>query len=224
MDLPPAVLPDVDKQFLVLDIYLRYRIVSGEEHLRKLFGEHGTLERLEDRIGRIIASNLRDELATRTKREIIGARIAKTAEGEKVIVPADTRQEILDRVLAAANDVVGPEGGNYGVEVVDVRLKRVSFPEAVQESIYSRMRAERGRISSRLRAEGAEEEAKIRAAADKERAIILAEAQKRAGEIEAEGEAKAIDLIVQALDQVPELSPYQKSLEAYKIDRGLANG
>ncbi len=220
LDLPPAVLPDVDKQFLVLDIYLLYRIVSGEEHLRKLFGEARTLESAEERIGRIVASNLREEVAIRTREEIIGARIAETAEGERVVVPAATRQEILDRVLAAANDVVGPGGGNYGVEVVDVRLKRVSFPEAVQESIYSRMRAERRRISQQSRAEGAEEEAKIRAAADKERAIILAEAQKRAGEIEAEGEATAIDLIVQALDQVPELSSYQKSLKAYKIARG----
>ena len=219
LDLPPMTLPDRDKQFLVVDVYTRYRITDEEKFSEKI----GTFQRAEDRIGRIVASNLREEIAGRTREEIIGARVEKTTEGEVVYIATNTRQEILDNVLAAANGMTGPRGENFGVAIIDVRMKRVSFPEAAQEAIFNRMRAERARISTQFRADGAEQYARIRAAADRERAIILAEAQRRAEVIAGEGEARAIDIIIEALAEVPELSGYRKSLEAYKIARGLAS-
>ena len=126
-------------------------------------------------------------------------------------------------MLAATRKAVNSPENDFGVSIVEVRIKRVEFPATVQANVFARMRAEQKRISNQFRAQGAEEDARIRAEADRQKAIILVEAQRQANVIDAEGDAEAIDIIMEALRQVPELSRFQKSLESYKISRGLAD-
>ena len=104
----------------------------------------------------------------------------------------------------------------FGIEIVDVRIKRADFPDTVTPSIYTRMRAERNRIATKFRAEGDEQDLLIRAGADKERDIILADADKTANEVRGKGEADAIRILADALEQDPEFFSFRRSLEAYK--------
>ena len=106
---------------------------------------------------------------------------------------------------------------NVGIEINDLRLKRISFLEGEVPTIYTRMRAQRDQIATQFRNDGEKKAASLRAETDHEEAIILAEAQNKADAITAEGELSAIDIFIQALAQVPELSRYQQILEAYKI-------
>ena len=211
VDVPPSTLPDREKEFLVIDAYARYRIID----VRKFFEKLGTTERAEDRIGRIVISGLREEIGNRIKEEIIGAR-KEGPEGQEVVIGTDTRQEILDIVRAASDKAVNSTENDFGVEVVDVRIKRADFPEAAQQNIFSRMRAERDRISREFRAEGQEERDKIEASANRDRAIILADAERQANLTRGDGEAQAIEILAGALQQDPEFYAFQRSLEAYK--------
>ena len=212
IDTPPRPLNDIEKQILVIDAYTRYRITN----VRTFFEKLRTLAGAEDRLGSIVTSNLKEEVAQRTRQEIIGATRDTTPAGEDLIIGTNSRQEILDRVLAAANREVGPEGEDLGVEIVDIRIKRAEFPEDTLPNIFNRMRAERGRISRETRALGAEEDAKIRAAAERDRTIILAQAERTANLTRGEGEAQAIEIFAKALEQDPEFFAFQRSLEAYK--------
>ena len=216
IDTPPTTLNDIEKQNLVIDSYTRYRIKPNKDGVRKFFEKLRTLGGAEDRIGSIVTSNLKEEIARRTRQEIIGGRIEESAEGDTVVIATNSRQEILDKVLAAANAEVGLQGEDFGVEILDIRIKRAEFPEDALPNIFARMRAERDRISRETRALGAEEDAKIRAAAERDRTIILADAQKQANLTRGEGEASAIEIFADALEQDPEFFAFQRSLEAYR--------
>ena len=211
VDVPQSTLPDREKEFLVIDAYARYHITD----VRKFFEKLETLERAEDRIGRIVISALREEVAKKTKEEIIGARV-ETVDGDEVVVATNTRQEILDVVRAASDAAVRSPENDFGVEILDVRMKRADFPEAAQQNIFNRMREERIRISKEFRAEGQEERDRIEASANRERTIILAEAERTAQLTRGEGEAEAIRIFAEALEQDPEFFAFQRSLEAYK--------
>lgn len=212
VDVPPSTLPDREREFLIIDAYARYRIID----VRKFFEKLETQERAEDRIGRIVISDLREEIGNRVKEEIIGATVQEGPEGKEVVIGTETRQEILDIVRAASDQAVKSPENDFGVEVVDVRIKRADFPEAAQQNIFGRMRAERDRISREFRAEGQEERDKIEASANRERAIILAEAERQANLTRGDGEAQAIEIFAEALQQDPEFYAFQRSLEAYK--------
>ena len=211
VDVPPSTLPDREKEFLVIDAYARYRITD----VRKFFEKLETLERAEDRIGRIVISSLREQIGERIKEEIIGSRV-EGSEGEEIVVATNTRQEILDIVRRASDEAVKSPDNDFGVEILDVRIKRAEFPEAAQQNIFARMRAERERISKEFRAEGQEERDRIEASANRERTIILADAQRQAQLTRGEGEAEAIRIFAEALEQDPEFYAFQRSLEAYK--------
>jgi membrane protease subunit HflC len=203
-------LNDSEKQNLVIDSYSRYRITNVEKFFEKL----RTLDGAEDRIGSIITSNLKEEIAKSTRAEIIGG---LTQPGtDDIVLATDSRQEILDKVLIATNAEVGTSGEDFGVEIIDVRIKRAEFPEDALPNIFARMRAERDRISRETRALGAEEDAKIRAKAERDRTIILADAEKQANITRGEGEGKAIQIFARALEQDPEFFAFQRSLEAYR--------
>ena len=212
VDMQPDTLPDREKEFLVIDAYTRYRITD----VRKFFEKLGNLDRAEDRIGRIVISGLREEIAKRTKEEIIGATVEETEDEQRIVIETGTRQEILDNVLAAADKTVKAPENDFGVEIKDVRIKRADFPEAAQQNIFARMRAERDRISKEFRAEGQEQRDIIEASANRERTIILAEANRSGNLARGEGEAEAIAIFAEALEQDPEFFAFQRSLEAYK--------
>ena len=215
VDMQPDTVPDKEKEFLIIDAYTRYRIVPKD--VTKFFEKLRTLNSAEDRIGRIVISALRQEIGERTKEEIIGGiRVVEPEEGERTVITSDTRQEILDRVKNAADQAVKSPENDWGIEILDVRIKRADFPEAAQQNIFNRMRAERERISREFRAEGQRERDKIEAAVDKEKTILLAEAGRQSNIARGEGEAKAIEIFAAALEQNPEFYAFQRSLEAYK--------
>jgi membrane protease subunit HflC len=213
VDMPPAGFRDVDKQNLIIDAYARYRITDA----RKFFEKLGNLDEAADRIQRIVEPALRDEIARSTTQDVIGAQINEEEGGERTIIATDTRQEILDRVFAVSARAVGPQENDFGIEILDVRIKRAEFPDEALENIFNRMRAERIRISNQFRAEGDEEAVKIRASANKDRTILLAEAERDSNILRGSGDAEAIKIFAEALEKDPEFYSFVRSLEAYKI-------
>ena len=218
IDAPPVSMPDQDKENLVIDIYARYRITDPVQFRKTLQTESTARSRLGD----IETSTLRDRVALRDRTDIIGAKPLIDESGNPVVddegLPLvegqETRTEILDEVLQAVRQTT--QRDNFGIEMIDVRIKRADFPEAVTASIYTRMRAERNRIAAGFRAEGEEEDRKIRAATDRDRDVILAEAERESNKRRGEGEAEAISILAEALNRDPELFAFLRSLEAYQ--------
>jgi membrane protease subunit HflC len=220
IDAPTASLPDRDKQNLRIDLYARYHITDPVQFRRTLQSEINARSRLGD----IVVSTLRDQVALRNRFEIIGAQpvldeagaIVVDEEGLPLVEAQETRTAMLDEVLARVKRRVSPEELNFGIEMVDVRIKRADFPESVTPSIYTRMRAERNRIATRFRAEGDEQNLRIRAVANRDRDIILAQADRDSSRIRGEGEAEAIRILAEALNQDPDFFAFRRSLEAYQ--------
>lgn len=191
-DAPPDSLLTEDKRRLVIDVYARARIVDPLLFFRTVQTESQATSRAVD----IITSELRREIALDTQIEVI----------------QETREEIMNRV----RDSVTPKLAEFGIETIDVRIKRADFPDTVAESVYARMQAERKRIADRERAEGAERDAEVRANVDRQAAIIRAEAERDAQIIRGEGEAEAVRIFAESLGQDPEFYAFQRSLQAYK--------
>ena len=218
IDAPPVSMPDQDKENLVIDIYARYRITDPVQFRKTLQTEGNARSRLGD----IVTSTLRDRVALRDRTDIIGARPlvdeneapVLDADGLPLVEGQETRTEILDEVLREVRDNI--QRDNFGIDMIDVRIKRADFPEAVTQSIFTRMRAERNRIAARFRAQGEEEDRKIRADTDRERDVILAGAEEESNQIRGEGEAEAISILAEALNRDPELFAFLRSLESYQ--------
>ena len=218
IDAPPVSMPDRDKENLVIDIYARYRITDPVQFRKTLQTESNARSRLGD----IVTSTLRDRVAQRDRAEIIGANplVDETGapivdeEGLLQVEPRETRTEILNEVLNEVRNITVRD--QFGIEMIDVRIKRADFPEAVTNSIYTRMRAERNRIAARFRAEGEEQDRIIRAETDRQRDVIIAGAQRDSNRIRGEGEAEAISILAEALNRNPELFSFLRSLEAYQ--------
>ena len=191
-DAPPESLITKDKKRLNIDAYARGKIVDPLLFFRSVRTETQAESRAID----IIASELRLEIAKDDQIEVI----------------QETREILLNRV----RDAVFPKLAAFGIEVVDIRIKRADFPDTIAESVFARMRAERKRIADRDRAEGAQRDAEIRSSVDREATIILAEAERDAAILRGEGEAEAIGIYAEALNQDPEFFTFQRSLEAYR--------
>ena len=218
IDAPPVSMPDQDKENLVIDIYARYRITDPVQFRKTLQTETNARSRLGD----IVTSSLRDRVALRDRTDIIGAKPQTDEngvtivddEGLPLVEAQETRTEILNEVLTSVRDIT--QRDNFGIQMIDVRIKRADFPEAVTDTIFTRMRAERNRIAARFRAEGEEEDRKIRANTDRERDVILATAEEQSNQIRGEGEAEAISILATELNRNPELFAFLRSLEAYE--------
>ncbi len=178
-DVPPEEILSRDKKSLIIDNYVRWRIVDP-----LLF--------LHD----IVYSELRQELGNHDMAEII----------------TETRELIMEKVTIASNE----ETSKYGIEVIDVRIRRVDLPQQNEASIYARMEAERKRQANKFRSEGEEEAQKIRAATDRDKTIILAEAYKTAQQIRGEGEAEALDIYAESFSKDPDFYEFLRTLETYE--------
>ncbi len=225
IDAQPVPMPDIEKENLVIDSYARYRIVDPVQFRKTLQTEDNARSRLGD----IVTSGLRSEVARRDRIEIIGAQPLLDANGIQIVergIPqiegTEARTEILENVLAVVKRSIAEEGEPFGIAMIDVRIKRADFPNEVTPSIYTRMRAERNRIAAGFRADGDEKELIIRADADREAAVIRAEAQRDSSQIRGEGEAQAISILAEALNQDPEFFAFQRSLQTYR--KGLPTG
>ena len=192
-DAPPQEYLTTDKKRLVVDHVTRWRIDDPLLFFQAVGTEAGARARLDD----IVFSELREELAKVDFVEVISRE----------------RENIMEGVAESAEE----KATEFGIDIVDVRVKRADLPEEVEQSIYQRMQAERQRESSLFRAEGEEQAAILRAKADRERTVIQAEGYAEAQSLRGEGEALAIKIYAEALEQDPEFYAFTRRLEAYKI-------
>ena len=217
IDVPTESMPDKDQQFLEIDAYVRYRINNPRKFLERLRDEFTAA----DRIGRIVISELRRVVAASDRTEIIGGIAQSQPDGTLIVIPnrtpegVETREALTRQVLEGSNAVVGSNENDFGIEIVDVRIKAADFPGTVEQTVFNRMRTERDVQAQRLRAEGAELNLTITTDVDRQVAIILAEADRTANSLRGEGEAEAIRILAEALEEDPEFFAFRRSLEAY---------
>lgn len=191
-DVPPEEILSKDKKSLIIDNYVRWRIVDPLLFLQTVRAVPTAKTRLDD----IVYSELRQELGTHDMVEII----------------TETRELIMEKVTKASNE----ETSKYGIEVIDVRIRRVDLPRENEASIYARMEAERKRQANKFRSEGEEEAQKIRAATDRDKTVILAEAYKKSQLIRGEGEAKALDIYAASYSKDSDFYEFTRTLEIYE--------
>jgi len=191
-DAPARDVITSDKKSMVIDNFAKWRIVDPLKVFQAFQTQRGALQRLDD----IIYSELRVELGRHELPEIVSA----------------NRSLIMKLVSDRSNE----KASVYGLEVLDVRIKRADLPEQNEKAIFQRMQAERERQAKGYRAEGEEEAQKIRSEAEKDKTIILAEAYKTSQELRGEGEAKAYKTYADAYKQGPEFFEFVRSMEAYK--------
>ena len=181
-----------DKKHLVIDNYARWKISDPLKFYQTVRNEFGAQSRLDD----IVFSELREELARHTLTEVVSI----------------NRSEIMGKVKQQCEK----KAREYGIEIVDVRIKRADLPDEVTHSVFARMRAERNRIAKKYRSEGEEEALKIKAQTDKERKILLAESYRQSEKLKGEGDAGAIKIYAEAFEQDPEFYAFLRTLQSYE--------
>ena len=182
-----------EKKNVLVDSFVKWRIVDVRQYFIAVQGNEAAAV---NRLSQTINSALRSEFGSRTVNDVI----------------AGEREKITELVRERADK----DGRAIGIEVVDVRIKRVDYTQEVSESVYRRMEAERKSVANELRSTGAAEGEKIRADGDRQREIILAEAFRDAERIRGEGDAKASALYASAFQANAEFFAFYRSLEAYK--------
>ncbi len=193
LDAPAERFLTGEKKNVIVDSYVKWRIVDAEQFY---ISTGGNIARTNNRLAQIIKTGLKSEFSKRT--------IADVVSGE--------RSEIMSNILELANKDIG----EFGIKIIDVRIKRIDLSQEVSNSVYRRMQAERHRVAKDFRSKGAEEAEIIRAAADKERTIILANAYRDSEKIRGEGDAVSANNYAQAYNQNVDFYSFYRSLESYK--------
>ncbi|MDG6773123.1 protease modulator HflC [Thiomicrorhabdus sp. ZW0627] len=193
LDSAPERFLTSEKKNLEVDSFVKWRIKDVEKFYTTMNGDN----RLAGmRLGQIVKDGLRAEFGNRTVKEVIS--------GERV----EIAQKIKDTTASASSD--------FGIEIVDVRIKRIDLAKDVSDSVYRRMEAERNRVAKDLRSKGAEAAERIRADADRQRVVILADAYSEAEILRGQGDAKAAEIYAKAYNQDPEFYSFYHSLNAYQ--------
>ncbi|WP_338765050.1 protease modulator HflC [Massilia sp. METH4] len=182
-----------EKMNILVDSFVKWRVVDPRLYFVRFGGDEG---RAGNRMSQIVKAALNEEITKRTVREVISGQRGKVMEGLRAKVDAEAKE--------------------IGVQILDVRLKRVDYVEQINNSVYERMKAERLRVANELRSTGSADSEKIRADADKQRSVILAEAYREAEKIKGEGDAKATAIYAEAFGRNPEFYKFYRSLEAYR--------
>ena len=195
-DARPAEALTSDLKTIVLDNYARWKIEDPLQFYRTMRTEANAQARLDA----VIYSQMRAHIGRHTLTEVV----------------ADERTSIMESVTEKASQQMK----EFGISIVDVRIKRTDLPAENQRAIFDRMRAERERQATQYRSEGAEEATKIRSTAEKERALILAEAGKKAQVLRGEGDAEAARIYAEAFTRSPEFFSFQRGLEALRKSLG----
>jgi membrane protease subunit HflC len=193
MDSDPELYLTREKKNLVVDSFVKWRITNAADYYTRL---GGLISNARNRLAQRVNDALRSEFGNRSVQQVIS--------GDRV--------EIMDVVRQLTNE----ETASLGIEVLDVRLKRVDLDPDISERVYQRMEAERSRVAKDLRARGAEAAERIRADADRDRAIILAEARQAAQEVKGQGDAKATSIYADAFTRDREFYRMYRSLNAYR--------
>jgi len=182
-----------EKKNVLVDLFVKWRIIDVKQYYISVRGDEA-LARV--RLAQTVNSSLRDEFGNRTVHEVVS--------GQR------------DNIMEIMRQKADSDARKIGVEVVDVRLKRVDLPKEVSESVYRRMEAERKRVANELRSTGFADSEKIRSNADRQREVILAKAYRDAQKTKGEGDAKATRIYAEAFQRNPEFYAFYRSLEAYK--------
>ena len=185
-----------EKQRVVIDWYVRWRISEPSEYIRNVGLNEGAGA---SQLNRVVRNAFQEEINKRTVKELLSLK--------REALMADVKAEVLAKVRGAKP---------WGVDVVDVRITRVDYVEAITESVYRRMEAERKRVANELRSTGAAEGEKIRADADRQREVTIANAYRDAQKIKGEGDAEAARIYADAFNRDPQFAQFYRSLEAYK--------
>jgi modulator of FtsH protease HflC len=191
-DAPAAEILTQDKKNMVVDNFSRWKIVNPLLFYRTVRNIQGGLSRIDD----IVYSQMREALGRYTLTEIV----------------AVERSTIMDEVTTKSNVILS----QYGIHIIDVRIKRTDLPQENQMAIYGRMQAERERQAKQYRSEGREEATKITTMADRQRAVLLADARRAAEAARGEGEAAATAIYAEALSQDPDFYEFVRTMDAYK--------
>mgnify|MGYP001575563315 FL=1 len=193
LDAPAERFLTGEKKNVIVDSYVKWRITDAEQFYKST---GGNMARTNNRLAQIIKTGLKSEFSKRT--------IADVVSGE--------RSEIMSNITQLAKKDIG----EFGIEIVDVRIKRIDLSQEVSNSVYRRMQAERQRVAKEFRSKGAEEAEIIRAAADKERTIILANAYRDSEKIRGEGDALSANNYAKAYNENAEFYSFYRSLESCK--------
>ena len=186
-----------EKKNLLVDYFVAWRIRDAGQYYRATGGD----ERIaEERLTAIIKDGIKAEFSSRSVKEVVSAE----------------RYELMEDMLVRASTTAS----ELGIEVVDVRVKRIDLSDEVSDSVFNRMRQERGRVAAQLRAEGAEESEKIRSEADRQRTVILAEAYREAESVRGTGDGLAADIYAQAYGKNPQFYAFYRSMQAYRESLG----
>jgi len=185
-----------EKQRVVIDWYVRWRISEPTEYIRNV----GTNEAAgASQLNRVVRNAFQEEINKRTVKELLSLK--------REALMDDVKSEVLSQVRGAKP---------WGVDVIDVRITRVDYVDAITESVYRRMEAERKRVANELRSTGAAEGEKIRADADRQREVTIANAYRDAQKIKGEGDAEAARTYSEAFGRDPQFAQFYRSLDAYK--------
>jgi membrane protease subunit HflC len=182
-----------EKKNLIVDYFVMWRIIDPAQYYRSVRGDELFAEQ---RLSAIIKEGIKAEFGRRTVQEVVSAE----------------RAELMAQMLNQA----GQRAPELGIEVVDVRVKRIELSNEVSGSVFSRMQQERFRVAAQLRAEGSEESERIRSDADRQRTVILAEAYRDAERIRGEGDARAAEIYANAYSLDPEFYAFYRSMQAYR--------
>ncbi|MBE7526656.1 MAG: protease modulator HflC [Nitrosomonas sp.] len=182
-----------EKKNVLVDLFVKWRIVDVKQYYVSVRGDEALAQ---TRLAQTINSSMRDEFGNRTVHDVVS--------GER------------DKIMEIMRQKANADASKIGVEVVDVRLKRVDLPQEVSESVYRRMEAERKRVANELRSTGAAEAEKIRADADRQHEVILAEAYSEAQKIMGGGDAEATAIYADAFQKDAKFYEFYRSMEAYK--------
>lgn len=191
-DAPGEEVLTKDKKTMVVDNYVRWRIVDPIQFYRTV----QTTIKARSRIDDIVYSELREALGQHDLTEVVSTK----------------RGSLMEQITTKSNVLLK----DYGISVIDVRIKRADLPPQNQEAIYGRMRAERERQAKQYRSEGREEGVKITTGADRERTVMLADAKRESEIIRGQGDAEAIRIYAEALNRDPKFYAFVRSLDAYK--------
>lgn len=193
LDTQPERFLTVEKKNVIVDFFVKWKIEDVADFYRSTGGREATAR---ERMVAIIKDGLRAEFAQRTLQEVVTA----------------DRAEIMDVMTAEADE----SASGFGIDIVDVRVKRIDLPEQVSESVFQRMRSERQRVAKQLRAEGAEAAERLRAEADRKRTVILAEAFREAEKIRGKGDARAAEIYANAYGRNADFFSFYRSMQAYR--------
>ncbi len=194
LDARPANYLTKEKKNVNVDFFVKWRISDVETYYKSMSG--GNERIASERLYTVVNDSLRDQFSKRTIQEVIS--------GER------------KAIMAESGKVANTQVHKFGIQVVDVRVKRIDFSEEISNSVFRRMEAERARVAKDYRSRGAEAAEKIRADADRQRTVILAEAYRDAEKIRGDGDAKAAQIYARAYNQDKEFYSFYRSLQAYR--------